>query len=76
MITQIFNLKKMTSWICLFTGIVINGSTEICPLKTLLTLHSSSEQGYSEVRGRWERLLGFLMFIISFQTSQQTLKQL
>ena len=34
-----------------YTGIVINGSTEICPLKTLLTLHSSSEQGYSEVRG-------------------------
>ena len=34
-----------------YTGIVINGSTEICPLKKLLTLHTSSERGYSEMRG-------------------------
>ena len=39
-----------------YTGIVINGSTEICPLKKLLTLHTSSERGYSEMRGDEDQL--------------------
>lgn len=58
-----------------YTGIVINGSTEICPLKTLLTLHSSSEQGYSEVRGDGNGA-GFPHVHYLIQTSQQTLQQL
>ena len=58
-----------------YTGIVINGSTEICPLKKLLTLHSSSEQGYSEMRGD-ENGAGFPHVHYLIQTSQQTPQQL
>lgn len=46
-----------------------------CPLKKLLTLHSSSEQGYSEMRGDGSGA-GFPHVHYLIQTSQQTSQQL